>query len=1459
MVVCMNFSIGALLSLKCQALSLQLQQNPWLNNGWRDKLRSYGGARSYSLIGNADAASKVKVGSYKFQFCERVNVLPHVQTLRGYPKEQLQGKVVLMDKDEDTRPKNSSFLTIKYLNDVGAIVIVISNWRMKGLHPLEDVAEYLSSELQLQVLPVKGFSTHGLTRLQPYERGKLILLDNLSGTKEELANDVEFAKRLSAGIDIFVNDSFSLAHKALASTVGITRYCCASLAGFYFVEGINQLRNIVESTKHPYFAIIGGGNLVKKSAALQFLAATCDGIIFVGAMAFQIMHALGMEVPLSCLEPRAYKDAKYLINYAAIKGIPIILPKDFWCINNLFPQRMEVFQCHRIDHGWSPIDLGPDSIAEIASLLTRCEQVLWIGPVNFGLSDQTNGGAAKLASILKKLSQGDCKITIVGNVACENVSGPSKSLSEYDMIESASIVWELLKRKDLPGLLSLDRAYPFEIDWSTIYPEPNQPLIVDLGSGNGMFIKGIASKRKDINCLGIEMNEKLVPCCLVSAEQSKLKNVYFIAANATYTFRSIVSSYPGPLVMVSIQCPNPDFNEPYHRWRMVQPSLIKAIADLLVSGGKVFLQSDIEAVAMRMREQFLKESNGRLVILQDDTLLGEWLIENPFQVQSDWERHVLARGAPMYRLMLYKPCSCIATCDAGTMQTEKQVLLEFQENLPPGNSICNEESPILPSSSNHGASKKPDKRPTRQWAAWTREEEECFFTALRQNFEKITSRVQSKNKDQVRHYYYRLVRRMNKLLGPGFCLDAKNSKDTNAAMLRWWSLLEKYSCKASKLHLKPRRFKIFIEALEHQLLKDRKKNVRRRLPQGENCPSLFPTPSLQQNKPSTNETHSVKFVLVDSQNIHKAGIGKGYTLRRNPNNGINKSSNKGDSSPTKASKQRRRTGGALSAAAVKRWEKAAIAGVSLVADAAEHLERAACSEEPQMCGVFTHSSLQEEARIREERRLGPSNVLLPPFPNISSNVPQSCTQTTGKIKLQLFPMDDGTKRSLEMDKHNPYLELTLSTRKKITSVMEHLNKKWGNCTVASGELMLFPYSTERENILKCERWTRVSFATAADVYAVLGNPPVFRLRYGWVSPTELQSATSATPSGISIVDPIPTSGPESWSNAMGYATPGKDKGASSSHGNAVLQPMNDSPDEATGYDDSDPENDLLDLCGFGGNALFRRNLACYGVEKMGVGNSSSISAGEWADSLTNVSVGDLLTEVSDVDADCVDAPCNGSPPSLEEIPFTCDSFDAAIAAHILSHHNKLGFQSAVTSHSSSIWDAEETCDAFSFQNRSLDREHTQPSSLPNSPPVHGDLIRTSSAGSDSFLKGLHEEEEMVDLVAQGDLVDEEGPSEPNIREPSSSKDLNSLTDMYWPESLGPLDLDAPSCRYYGQDIILSDSLGGLSRLIASSLDAFQNCSFFSSEKKETSSATEVQGKASSPDNTTVAAMKTDLN
>ncbi|KAK9124183.1 hypothetical protein Sjap_013785 [Stephania japonica] len=197
-------------------------------------------------------------------------------------------------------------------------------------------------------------------------------------------------------------------------------------------------------------------------------------------------------------------------------------------------------------------------------------------------------------------------------------------------------------------------AYPSEIDWHAIFGNPSQPLLVDIGSGNGLFIFKMAARHNDKNFLGLEINKKLVQHCLNS--HYGLKNRHFIATNATSTFRSIVSSYPGELVLVSIQCPNPDFNKPEHRWRMLQRSLIEAITDLLKTGGKVFLQSDVEAVAVRTREQILMYGNGNLAILEDDFKVdrGGWLEENPFGIRSDWEQHVIDRGGPMYRLMILK-------------------------------------------------------------------------------------------------------------------------------------------------------------------------------------------------------------------------------------------------------------------------------------------------------------------------------------------------------------------------------------------------------------------------------------------------------------------------------------------------------------------------------------------------------------------------------------------------------------------------------------------------------------------------------------------------------------------------------------------------------------------------------------------------------------------------------------
>ncbi|KAF5750410.1 TSL-kinase interacting protein 1 [Tripterygium wilfordii] len=790
------------------------------------------------------------------------------------------------------------------------------------------------------------------------------------------------------------------------------------------------------------------------------------------------------------------------------------------------------------------------------------------------------------------------------------------------------------------------------------------------------------------------------------------------------------------------------------------------------------------------------------------------------------------------------------------MLTESQVSLESEVQPQQDNiSMVPDGDPgVTPSARTNVSPQQqpPAKKPTRQWAAWTHQEEESFFTALRQagkNFEKITCRVQSKNKDQVRHYYYRLVRRMNKLLGPGLCLDAKNSKDTNAAMLRWWSLLEKYSCKASKLHLKPRRFKIFIEALEHQLLKDQKKNVRKRRPFEENCSLITSTSVRSQSRTSAQDSRTVKLLLVDSQNIQKLGSGKGL-VKRNANSGGNRCGHRGDTTAIKPpnSRQRRKQGGVVSSAAYKKWEKAAIAGVSLVAHAAEHLERTRMDKE-----------VEHERCMPVENGLDPVGevpytVAVSQNPLVGGNALNSM-----KLKLQLFPVDDGVRRALEMDKHNPHLELTLSTRKKISSVLEHLNRKWGNSSAASGDLMLFPYSAQRENLVGCQRWTQDSTVSAADVYAMIGSPPVFRLRYGWFSNSQFGSATSQPPlrswcipcsHHISVENmegqtegSVPTAGPSNNDQSETLVDPFRDQLVTTDDNHACAPPSTDDAHEMHRYLNAGSRNNLVESFDSSANiSLHRKDTGdrtnprqSEDAYDLALNNGAGQSAGEWADSLTNISVGDLLSELpQDMDAECVEPPVGQC---FLQTPFSCDSFDAAIAAHMSRHQNKMVFASM---EASSIWDAEQTCDAFSFQKNHVLCQDVPTTTDFTSSGLCKQVAITSSAASGDLVEELPEAEHPMDCPC--DPMEECTPDAHDVYNPA--KDFTGLTDIYWPESLGSLDLDIRPSKYDNEDLILSDSLGGLNRLIASSLDTFQNCSFFGLDKKEAPSTVETHETAS---------------
>ncbi|XP_077222129.1 phosphoglycerate kinase 1, chloroplastic-like [Tasmannia lanceolata] len=221
------------------------------------------------------------------------------------------------------------------------------------------ISDYLSSVLQLKVVPTTGISGYTESKFRELEKADVLLLDNLSQFREEAANCTKFSKKLLLGVDIFVNDTFSRSHKMLASAVGVARSCYASVAGFCFEAELSQLMEVTKTARQPYISIIGGGRLAEKAAALCYLGSKCDRLVFVGRMAFPIMHALGMPVSLSFVEHGAIRDALEIIQLAKSRSIPILFLKDFWCMNDSLPKLLDIFPSDGIISGWTPVNLRP--------------------------------------------------------------------------------------------------------------------------------------------------------------------------------------------------------------------------------------------------------------------------------------------------------------------------------------------------------------------------------------------------------------------------------------------------------------------------------------------------------------------------------------------------------------------------------------------------------------------------------------------------------------------------------------------------------------------------------------------------------------------------------------------------------------------------------------------------------------------------------------------------------------------------------------------------------------------------------------------------------------------------------------------------------------------------------------------------------------------------------------------
>ncbi len=364
---------------------------------------------------------------------------------------------------DDTRIR-AALPTIKDLTGKGAIVILCSHFgRPKGVDEklrLTPVAARLSELLGQNVVKCNDcIGDEVAAQVGAMTNGQVALLENVRFYPEEEKNDPEFAKKLASIADVYVNDAFGTAHRAHASTEGVTKYLKPAVAGYLIESELKYLQTAIESPKRPLAAIVGGSKVSSKIGVIETLLDKCDKLFLGGGMIFTFYKARGLKVGKSLVEEDKLELARTLEAKAKEKGVQLILPTDVVVADNFAPDaNSQIVDINNIPDGWMGLDIGPDSIKAFQSALADCKSVIWNGPMGVFEFDKFAAGTEAVAHTLAEISaQG--AITIIGggdSVAAVEKVGLADKMSHISTGGGASL--ELLEGKVLPGIAALDEA-----------------------------------------------------------------------------------------------------------------------------------------------------------------------------------------------------------------------------------------------------------------------------------------------------------------------------------------------------------------------------------------------------------------------------------------------------------------------------------------------------------------------------------------------------------------------------------------------------------------------------------------------------------------------------------------------------------------------------------------------------------------------------------------------------------------------------------------------------------------------------------------------------------------------------------------------------------------------------------------------------------------------------------------
>ena len=287
------------------------------------------------------------------------------------------------------------------------------------------------------------------------EPGQVLLLENLRFHAEEEANDAKFAKALASLADFYVNDAFGAAHRAHASTVGITKFVKKSAAGFLMEKELDYLGRVLGNPKRPFIAILGGAKVSDKIGVIQNLMGRVDALLIGGAMAYTFAKAQGREVGKSLVEDDKLELARELLAQAKAKNLKVFLPVDDVIANKLDASaKMFIVESGKnIPADMMGVDIGPKTIQIYSEEIKKAATIVWNGPMGVFEIDIFAEGTVAVARAIARNANATSIVGGGDSVAAVQAAGVADKISHISTGGGASL--EFLEGKKLPGVEAL--------------------------------------------------------------------------------------------------------------------------------------------------------------------------------------------------------------------------------------------------------------------------------------------------------------------------------------------------------------------------------------------------------------------------------------------------------------------------------------------------------------------------------------------------------------------------------------------------------------------------------------------------------------------------------------------------------------------------------------------------------------------------------------------------------------------------------------------------------------------------------------------------------------------------------------------------------------------------------------------------------------------------------------------